>query len=157
MHAAGRRFDVGAMDGSDAEVLERCREQAGSFENMQDRSDERLNDGNNYKGLMSRDAYVKKREEVLEDPTAKQKERIMSAVHQDREARDKDAQERAERERLRKERLQRELAGDGDGDGDGDGEAADDGPLAAPPSKKQKKKKKAAAGGALSFDAEEDG
>ena len=38
------------MEGTDADVIERMREQAGSFEARQDKVDERVNDGNNYKG-----------------------------------------------------------------------------------------------------------
>ena len=42
--------------------------QAGAFEKMSDQQDERVNDGNHYKGLMSRDDYVRKRTEVGERP-----------------------------------------------------------------------------------------
>ena len=38
-----------AMDGTSEEVLERMRDNAGAFEHMQDRTDEKVNDGANYK------------------------------------------------------------------------------------------------------------
>ena len=37
------------MDGTSEEVLERMRDNAGAFEHMQDRTDEKVNDGANYK------------------------------------------------------------------------------------------------------------
>ena len=50
------------LEGDD--LIESMRAQAGAFEHMQDRSDERVNDGNNYKGLMNVQDYKKKRAEV---------------------------------------------------------------------------------------------
>lgn len=142
------------MDGTDADVLEQIQQQSGAFEHMQDRADEKLNDGNNYAGLMSRDDYKRKRAELLEDPVAKQAEAIADARQADRDARSQAEKERAEREAAKRERIQRELAAAADAGAAGDGtEAADDG--AADTKRKKKKKKKSAPGGGLSFEQED--
>ena len=54
------------MDGSDADVLMRMRDQVDNFEKKigQDK-DDKVNDGNNYKGMMRAEDYKKRREEVL--------------------------------------------------------------------------------------------
>ena len=77
------------MDGTDEDVLARMHEQAGSFETQSDRRDERVNDGNNYKGMMRAEDYKKRREEVLGgEQLAEQKkaETIANAVKADRAA-----------------------------------------------------------------------
>lgn len=149
------------MDGTDADVLERMRDNAGSFERMQDTSDIKLNDGNNYKGLMTMDDYKKKRGEVIGGEALeaeKKAERIANLRAEDRDARTADASAREERERVRREKLKRELAaasseGGGAADEDADGGAEDGGGAA----KKKKKKKAKKDGPALSFDADEEG
>ena len=143
-----------AMDGTDEDVLERIQEQGTSFEPMSNKDDEKLNDGNNYKGLMSRDDYKRKRQEVLEDPVAKKAERLADAVQQDRAARDAAAKGLAEREAAKRERLQREIAAADDDAAAAAGDGADAGADAAKKPKK-KKKKKPSEGAGLSFDVDD--
>ena len=103
------------MDGSDADVLDRMRDNAGSFEAAGTASlvDERVNDGNNYRGLMSVADYKNKRTEIIEDTAAKReqdrKDKMSSALNADKTAADMDKAAAAERERVRKEKLKRQL------------------------------------------------
>ena len=136
------------MDGTDDDVLLRMRENAGSFEAQSDRRDERVNDGNNYKGMMRAEDYKKRREEVLggkELAEQKKSEAIANAVKADRAAAVEDARSREERERARKEKLQRELQQQADDDNDGTSAA-----------KKKKKRKRPNESAGLSFDVEDD-
>lgn len=140
------------MDGTDAEVIERMREQAGAFEHQSDKKDDRVNDGNNYKGLMNAADYKKRRVEVLEDPEEKKREQVLSALAKDRDARVQEVRDREAREAQRREKLQRELAG-AEGEQAGEAEAAEVSSSSGP--KKKKKKKKDADQGGLSFDVDE--
>ena len=142
---------------SDADILDRLREQATAFQSQTDFNDARVNDGNNYKGLMNAADYKRRRLEVLEDPAVKKAEALAAARSADRDARAREARERDDREAARKEKLRRQLAeaeGDGDeavnGNGDGGGGEAD-----AERKRKKKKKRKAGEEGALSFDVDE--
>ena len=149
------------MDGSDADVLMRMRDQVDNFEKKigQDK-DDKVNDGNNYSGMLSAADYKKRRAEVLEDHDLETKKRekaheiAKEKILADRAAAAKDVEEREERERLRKERLQAELAKASSGDAEGSEEpgGSSDGPK-----KKRKKKAKALSGegAGLSFDADE--
>lgn len=142
------------MDGSDDDVLLRMREQADNFEVKVDDKDDKVNDGNNYKGMMSAADYKKRRAEVLEglDEESRKREKmriaVEAAVHADRAAAAKDVTDREERERLRKERLQRELQ---------EKASSSSEPAAAEGGGKKKKKKKAKTGesAGLSFDADD--
>lgn len=49
---------------SDADVIGRMQEQADNFERMVDKTDDRVNDGNNYRGLMNPKDYVAKRAQM---------------------------------------------------------------------------------------------
>mmetsp|Transcript_41680 Transcript_41680/g.109935 ORF Transcript_41680/g.109935 Transcript_41680/m.109935 type:complete len:143 (-) Transcript_41680:291-719(-) len=135
----------------DAAVLMRIREQGGAFEHRQDFSDEKLNDGNNYKGLMKASDYKKRRIEVLEDPVAKKLEAKLEAItaakNADRNAREREEREREEREAARRAKLKAELNGEHN---DAAGEVQD-----ARKEKKRRKKKAVAEVGALSFDVED--
>ena len=117
-----------------------------------DRRDERVNDGNNYKGMMRAEDYKKRREEVLggkELAEQKKSEAIANAVKADRAAAVEDARSREERERARKEKLQRELQQqptDEQADDDNDGTSA---------AKKKKKRKRPNESAGLSFDVED--
>ena len=149
----GLRWSTSRMDGTDDDVLLRMRENAGSFEAQSDRRDERVNDGNNYKGMMRAEDYKKRREEVLggkELAEQKKSEAIANAVKADRAAAVEDARSREERERARKEKLQRELQQqptDEQADDDNDGTSA---------AKKKKKRKRPNESAGLSFDVEDD-
>ena len=148
------------MDGSDADVLLRMRDQADNFEKKVGKDkDDKVNDGNNYSGMLSAADYKKRRAEVLEDhdlesiKREKAHEIIKEKILADRAEAAKDVQEREERERLRKERIQAELAkasSSGDAEGDEEPSGSSGGP-------KKKKKKKAVVGegAGLSFDADE--
>ena len=143
------------MEGSDADIIMRMREQAGSFEAQTNNKDDRVNDGNNYKGLMKADDYKKRRVEVLggeELALEKQREKVANALQADRTAAVQDARDREERERLRKEKLQRELQKATD-----DTEVEADDVSREAPKKKKKRKKGLGETAGLSFDAEEDG
>ena len=139
------------MDGSDADILERMRDNAGGFEAQSNNQDDKVNDGNHYRGLMSVADYKSKRTEVLEDTAEKRelekKERLQSALEMDRLAASKDAAAKEERERLRKEKLKRQLE-------EGSREEEEDAGLE---KKKKKKKPKASTAAGLSFDADEEG
>ena len=148
------------MDGSDADVLLRMRDQADNFEAKTDSKDDKLNDGNNYRGMMSAEDYKKRRAEVLEgqDDEARKREKVQNAVdtarQADRAAAAKEVKDREERERVRKQKLQRELEA---AEKEEAGEAGEASASAAP--KKKKKRKAGGAGGAgvgLSFDADEE-
>lgn len=52
---------------SDADVLIRLQDQADNFERMVDKTDDRINDGNNYRGLMNPKDYVAKRAQMSKD------------------------------------------------------------------------------------------
>lgn len=153
------------------QVLLRIREQGGAFEaaGSASRADDKLNDGNNYKGMMALADYKRRRTEVLEDPEEKKREAVASAKVADRQARDEEARQREEREAQRRERLKAQLAQatlrvDEEGtsvaaDGGGvQGDASAGGAaeaLGEQPKKKKKKKALAGEVGALSFDADE--
>ena len=133
------------MEGTVEDVLERVQLQAGSFERMSDKKDERLNDGNNYKGLMDVHAYKKKRQEMALEPEqimAAKEAAIRGKIQADQNAANKAGHDRAERERAKREALQRELS---------QPEKSDD-----PAPTKKKRKKNAAPSSALSFDAEDE-
>jgi hypothetical protein len=146
------------MDGSDADVLLRMRDQADNFEKKSDMRDDKLNDGKNYAGMMSNEDYKKKRAEVLEEPDEDLRNRektrcaIDSARHADRDAAAKEVRDREEREKQRKARLKRDLEEQQQG--------SSDEPAAAPageaPKKKKKKKASYSDASGLSFDAEDD-
>jgi hypothetical protein len=145
------------MDGTDQDVLERMRENAGAFEVQANKADERLNDGNNYRGLMSVDDYKAKRTEILEDTAekrAKEKaDKLQTALDANRADAVKAEREREERERQRKEKLKRELEGSSEGGGGSSSVGGDE----EGQKKKKKKKKKDPESMGLSFDAEEEG
>ena len=135
---------------SQTDVLARIREQGSAFEHMTDRTDEKINDGSNYAGLMRPEDYKKKRVEVTmteEEVRAKKVAAATARINADREAARAADGEREARERARKEKFQREQ------EAAAAAAAADDG--AGNPKKKQKKKKAAPSG--LSFDADEEG
>mmetsp|Transcript_23368 Transcript_23368/g.39913 ORF Transcript_23368/g.39913 Transcript_23368/m.39913 type:complete len:135 (+) Transcript_23368:107-511(+) len=134
------------MDGTDEEVLERMRDNAGGFEKMTDRKDERLNDGNNYKGLMKASAYREKRAEMAVDPEELLKQKVTAAINKEQKARQDAEEERQQRDAERRERLKQQLAS---ADREEDAEPTEGG-------QKKKKRKKAAAGPSLSFDADEE-
>ena len=146
------------------QVLLRIREQGGAFEaaGSASRADDKLNDGNNYKGMMALAEYKRRRTEVLEDPEEKKREAVASAKVADRQARDEEARQREEREAQRRERLKAQLAqeaaavaADGGGvQGDASAGGATEA-LGEQPKKKKKKKALAGEVGALSFDADE--
>ena len=148
------------MEGTSDEVLYRMREQADAFESQTDRRDDKVNDGNNYKGVMSAADYKKRRLEVLEenDEDRDAKERAAklgaaaAAVAADLKAASQDRTDREEREKQRKEKLQKELQQAADAEAD---EAAGD--SSAAPKKKKKKKAPQGEAAGLSFDAEDDG
>ena len=146
-----------SMDGTDQDVLERMRENAGAFEVQANKADERLNDGNNYRGLMSVDDYKAKRTEILEDTAekrAKEKaDKLQTALDTNRADAVKAEREREERERQRKEKLKRELEGSSEGGGGSSSVGGDE----EGQKKKKKKKKKDSESMGLSFDAEEEG
>ena len=149
------------MDGTDQDVLERMRDNAGAFEAQSNKVDERVNDGANYAGLMSVGDYKKKRTEILEDTAAKRAkdkaDKLQGALDENREAARLAEREREERERQRKEKLKRELEeGEGGSSGGGGGDSSN-GNLAGEGHKKKKKKKKNPEAAGLSFDAEEEG
>ena len=52
---------------ADADVIGRMQEQADNFERMVDKTDDRVNDGNNYRGLMNPKDYVAKRAQMAKD------------------------------------------------------------------------------------------
>mmetsp|Transcript_46781 Transcript_46781/g.77476 ORF Transcript_46781/g.77476 Transcript_46781/m.77476 type:complete len:138 (-) Transcript_46781:366-779(-) len=130
-----------------AEVIERMREQAGAFEHMQDRTDDRVNDGNNYRGLMNVKDYKKKREEVslsAEERKSREEAAARSRLLADRSAKSKAEAAREAREKIKREKLQRELA---EAQEPGEEQLAN---------VAKKRKKKSAATSTLSFDAEEE-
>ena len=143
----------------DDDVLLRIREQGGAFAAKSDYTDDKLNDGNTYKGILSAAEYKKRRAEALEDPEEKKRELLLAARNADRAARDRDVRDREDREAARREKLRRELASaDGDETAQseaerqppsGDGDDGGGGP-------KKKKKKKLAGGAALSFDVDDE-
>ena len=121
---------------------------------MTDSTDDRVNDGNNYKGLMKASDYKAKREAVIHgnvsaDTLAERKIAAAAAVlEKDRAAKEQAEKDRQQREEARREKLKRELQ-------EADADAAD--AKEAPEGGKKKKKKKPAAGVTLSFDADEEG
>ena len=139
-----------------AQVLLRIREQAGAFEHQADRSDDKVNDGSNYKGLMQASDYKKRRIEVLEDPEAKKRDAVAAARQADRVAREQDALDREEREAQRRAKLKAQLAAATAEGADGSASAADavSSEGAAGGQKKKKKKRPPSELGALSFDAD---
>ena len=143
---------------SPPQVLARIREQGGAFEHQSASSTkaDKVNDGNNYKGLMHLGDYKRKREEVLEDKEEKKREAVAEAVSADREARAKAAREREEREAQRRERLKAQLSEVAQGEGEASSEAATaaDGEDEAAAKIKKKKKKKAPSE-VLSFDVDD--
>ena len=148
------------MDGTDEDVLLRMRENAGAFEAQSDMKDAKVNDGENYRGMMSAADYRKRRQEVLEGVDDEQRKRektmnaAMSALQADRDAAVQAAREREERERLRKEKLRKQLEAEDDEQQQGEG--GDGGvPPAEQGKKKKKKKKPNEAGAGLSFDADD--
>uniref|UniRef100_A0A7S2BSL0 Uncharacterized protein n=1 Tax=Haptolina brevifila TaxID=156173 RepID=A0A7S2BSL0_9EUKA len=135
------------MDGTDAEVLDRIRDQAGAFESQTDMKDAKVNDGNQYKGLLNVQDYKKRRAEAMEDPEVKEQKKrdaVANALAADRSKAAQDARDREAREAQRREKLQRELAAE---QPPAEAEGSSTGP--------KKKKKKKLAEGALSFDADE--
>ena len=52
---------------TDGDIIGRMQEQADSFERMVDKTDDRINDGNNYRGLMNPKDYVAKRAQVAKN------------------------------------------------------------------------------------------
>ena len=74
---------------SQTDVLARIREQGSAFEHMTDRTDEKINDGSNYAGLMRPEDYKKKRVEVTmteEEVRAKKVAAATARINADREA-----------------------------------------------------------------------
>ena len=146
------------MDGSDADVLERMRDNAGAFEAQQDHKDNKVNDGENYKGMMSVADYRKKRQEVLEGVDEESKKRAkmvdaaVNAVKADRAAAAQAEEDRIEREKQRKEKLQKQLQ-ESEAAAEGAGSSSSSGAAAG----KKKKKRKATEAAGLSFDADEEG
>jgi hypothetical protein len=139
---------------TDEDVLARIREQGTAFEHQTDLRDDKLNDGNNYRGLMQNAEYKQRRIEVLEDQTereaAKRREAVSSALNADRAARDDEKRQREEREAARREKLRRQMeAEQADGAEDAAEGAKEEG------AKKKKKRKAPSSTGALSFDADE--
>ena len=130
---------------SDADVLLRIQDQGAAFAHQADRSDDKVNDGDNYKGVLSAADYKKRRVEVLEDPEEKKRDAIAAARNADRDARQRGARELEEREAQRRERIQKQL--EEGADTEQESGAAD--------TKKRKKKKKGGELSGLSFDADE--
>ena len=120
---------------------------------MSDSTDDRINDGNNYKGLMKASDYKAKREAVVagnvSDNTIAERKlaAAAAAIEKDRAAKETAEKERLQREEARREKLKRELQEAESAAGSSKEEAGEGG--------KKKKKKKAAAGAALSFDIED--
>ena len=118
-----------------------------------------MNDGNNYRGLMSVADYKSKRTEIIEDTAEKRAkdkaDKLKSALEANRAAATQAERERQERELQRKEKLKRELAAaqEAGGDEEEEGGAANGGGSA---KKKKKKKAKVTEASGLSFDAEEE-
>ena len=133
----------------DSEVLMRIRDQAGAFEHRQDFSDEKVNDGRNYAGLMQAADYKKRRIEVLEDPEEKKREAIAAARDADRSARARETQEREEREAARRAKLKAALAEAEESETVDDNQEAEGGKA------KKKKKKKGGPSSSLSFEVED--
>ncbi|KAL1529638.1 hypothetical protein AB1Y20_000580 [Prymnesium parvum] len=137
------------MDGTDEEIIERMRDNAEAFEQMTDNTDDRVNDGNNYRGLMKASEYKAKREAVVagnvsEETLADRKLAAAAAmVIKDREAKEQAEKDRQQREADRREKLKREL------------EEIEEADSSTGSSKKVKKKKKKEAG-ALSFDLDDE-
>tara|TARA_B110001452_G_scaffold258758_1_gene254337 strand:+ start:448 stop:669 length:222 start_codon:yes stop_codon:yes gene_type:complete len=52
---------------TDGDIIGRMQEQADNFERMVDKTDDRINDGNNYRGLMNPKDYVAKRAQVAKN------------------------------------------------------------------------------------------
>lgn len=119
---------------------------------MADNTDDRVNDGNNYRGLMKASEYKARREEVIANNVsaeveAKRKQAaVEELIRKDREAKDQADKERLEREAERREKLKRELSGISGKAGSTDESLKS--------SKKKRKKEKE--GSALSFDADEE-
>lgn len=159
------------MDGTDEEVVERmryarlrlapmitltllstleCRENADAFEIMTDNTDDRVNDGNNYRGLMKASEYKAKRDAIVagnisEDTIAERKLAAAAlALKKDRDAKEQALKEREQREANRREKLKRELEG-----------LAEPEALGIKPTKGSKRKKKEVS--ALSFDFDDEG
>ena len=159
-----------------AQVLLRMREQAGAFTGSSSagKTEARLDDANNYKGMMNLSDYKRKREDLFEDPEEKKRKAMQSAVSAaltaDRDAKLRDERDREEREAQRRERIRAQLAAGaaGSSGAGGDAAAAQDGGAAAGDSHdgsssssgvaaKKKKKKKASELSVLSFDDADDG
>jgi hypothetical protein len=133
-------------EGADS-VLARIQGQSDVFEAGVDRTDAKVNDGNNYAGLMNPKDYKAKRAELAKDDETIKKEKddaIRAKILAQRAEKDKDLREREGREQARKEKLRRELAGAAEGEGE-EAEAA----------AKKKKKKKGGGAPTLSFDVED--
>ncbi len=133
-------------EGADS-VLARIQGQSDVFEAGVDRTDAKVNDGNNYAGLMNPKDYKAKRAELAKDDQTIRKEKddaIRAKILVQRAEKDKDLREREGREQARKEKLRRELAGAAEGEG----EEAEAGA-------KKKKKKKGGGAPTLSFDVED--
>ena len=133
-------------EGADS-VLARIQGQSDVFEAGVDRTDAKVNDGNNYAGLMNPKDYKAKRAELAKDDETIKKEKddaIRAKILAQRAEEDKDLREREGREQARKEKLRRELAGAAEGEGE-EAEAA----------AKKKKKKKGGGAPTLSFDVED--
>eukprot|EP00965_Chrysotila_dentata_P154391 5102068-Pleurochrysis_carterae.AAC.2 len=115
---------------------------------MQDRSDERVNDGNNYRGLMNVADYSKKRKEVSmapEERRAKLEDVVREKLNAEKRQVQKEELERQERARLKKERLQKELKASEDTEQEAH----------APADSKKKKRRKTPSSSFLSFDTED--
>ena len=115
--------------------------QADAFEKGVDKTDARINDGNQYKGLMDMKEYKAKRAMLAKDEDEVRKEKedaVRAKIRADRAAKERADRDREDREKARREKLQRELSASKDEE-------------EAP---RKKKKKKAAP--TLSFDAEEE-
>lgn len=124
-------------------IVERVRDQGSNFEHMQDQTDNKVNDGNNYRGLMNPKDYAAKRLQVAKDDEEVRKEKedaIRAKIKADRAAKQQADDARQEREAARREKLQRELNKD---------ESQEE----QQPDKKKRKKK--ASGPVLSFDVED--
>ncbi|GAQ84087.1 hypothetical protein KFL_001750240 [Klebsormidium nitens] len=124
------------------------------FEPRLDTKEDRLNDGHAYSGLLTTDAYKRKREALQKtshDHHDAVRRKVAEIVAADQAAADREAQARKERDEKRKAKLQAELASKSEKEDD---KAHAD---SAPPSKKRKEKKSAPKVGALSFDDEDDG
>eukprot|EP00320_Phaeocystis_rex_P002721 CAMPEP_0119097632 /NCGR_PEP_ID=MMETSP1178-20130426/180043_1 /TAXON_ID=33656 /ORGANISM="unid sp, Strain CCMP2000" /LENGTH=109 /DNA_ID=CAMNT_0007081581 /DNA_START=39 /DNA_END=368 /DNA_ORIENTATION=- len=107
--------------------------------------DAKLNDGNNYAGLMNPKEYKAKRAELAKDDETIKKEKedmIRAKIRADRAAKSQADRDRESREQARREKLQRELSG----------AKADEEAEARP----KKKKKKGGGAPTLSFDAEDE-